>query len=84
MKPIKTKHTNKTFKAPQNWDDEAHGRCSDLHVCTMPPYQISWWKPSFAARVKILFGRNIRVAVVGGEHPPISVHIDPDKVKEVA
>lgn len=81
MKPIKTKYTNKIFKAPKRWNKE-QGECLDLPVYSSPPYQISWWKPSLKERFKILFGRNIRLSIIGESHPPVNIEIDPDKAKE--
>jgi hypothetical protein len=55
-----------------------------LHVFEEHQHHLSWWKLTFRDRVKILFGANIRLCVLGVFHPPVSIEVDPDKMKEIA
>lgn len=83
MKAIKTQATNIEYMAPKNWNAEDHGPCSSLWVYHDDAgMKMSYWQPTFFERVKILFGRNIRLTLVCDKHPPISVEVDPNALKE--
>lgn len=81
MTPINTKHTNLILGAPQGWDVVKHGVCVGLPILkTEDPYMYSWWKVSFKDRFKILFGRPIRLCIVGNAHPPIALQVTDDVI----
>jgi hypothetical protein len=76
MQPIKTKHTNLVLGAPQGWDALAHGPCIGLPVLmTEDPYIYSWWRLTWCERFAALIGRPIRLCIVGGAHPPVSLEV---------
>ena len=78
MTPIKNEHTVIVLGAPKNWDAEKLGPCNGLPVLVqreegqMTFY--SYWQATWRERFAILFGRPVRLCVVGDGHPP--VHID--------
>ena len=80
LRPIETKYTTIIFSKPKNWD-EAKGNCIGLPVCTEDGINYSWWKPTFFERVKVLFGFNIRLAIVGSQ-PPVSLEIENTKERQ--
>lgn len=82
MKPIETPHTNLTLGAPQGWNASAHGPCNGLPVLRQDEDDLrcfySYWQATWRERLAILFGRTVRLCVVGQAHPP--VHIDTEPV----
>ncbi|NEU94797.1 hypothetical protein [Bradyrhizobium uaiense] len=82
MKPIQTEHTNAVLGAPPNWDAEANGPCGGLPVLVQDegglPAFYSYWRPTWRERFEILFGRLIRLCVVGRTHAP--VHLDTELI----
>jgi hypothetical protein len=74
MQPIKTDATNKILGAPPEWNVARHGPCIGLPVVeTEDPYFFSYWRASWRERWAILFGRPVRLCVVGSVHPPVSL-----------
>lgn len=74
MKPIKTPHTNAILGAPPGWNEAQHGPCIGLPVLqTEDPYFYSYWATTWRERLSILIGRPVRLCVVGGSHPPVSM-----------
>lgn len=74
MKPIWTAGTNYVLGAPAGWDERAHGPCAGLPVVrTDDPYFFSYWRPSWREKLALLFGRPVRLCVVGRAHPPVMV-----------
>jgi hypothetical protein len=82
MKPIKTEHTNLTLGAPQGWDASANGPCEGLPILRQSEDGLttnySYWRAEWKERIAVLFGRPIRLCVVGQAHPP--VHLDTEKL----
>jgi hypothetical protein len=70
---VKKPHTNVLLSAPVDWDSAVHGECKQLHVCKFSGVMYSYWKLSFIDRLRVLFGRTIRLAVIGNNHPPVSL-----------
>jgi hypothetical protein len=75
LKPISSPHTTRILGAPSNWD-ESKGECQSLPISDSKGVMYSYWRLSFKERVLILFGRPIRLAVVGTSHPPVWVDTD--------
>lgn len=77
MKPIKTPRTNMVLGAPKEWNELRHGPCIGLPViATEDPYFYSYWSVTWRERLAVLFGRPIRLCVVGASHPPVSIDTD--------
>ena len=75
MTPIKTRLTNQTLAAPGTWDAAVLGECLSLPVLRQDGVVYSYWKHTLWERVLILFGRPIRLAVVGVTHPPVAITV---------
>ncbi|RTL04968.1 hypothetical protein EKK58_09175 [Candidatus Dependentiae bacterium] len=73
MKAVMTPHTNAVYGKPKGWDDSKGMKCTELPVCVAQGIIFSWWKPTFKERIKLAFGVKIRLAIVGGVHPPVAV-----------
>lgn len=73
MKAVVNLFTNKTLGAPQGWNTDALGECGSLPVHMDPPYFYSWWHVTWRERLAILFGRKVRLCIVSGAHPPVSL-----------
>lgn len=78
FKPIKTPATNCELGKPKDWDDSA------AECVTLPAYYdgtcfYSWYAVSWRDRLRILFGRPIRLVVFGRTHPPVSVEVSPER-----
>ncbi len=72
MIPIKKEHTTHCLSAPKNWVEDKLGKCDILYITrTEDGIAYSYWQTSFIDRVKILFGRKIRLCVASGSHPPV-------------
>jgi hypothetical protein len=72
MKPIKTDKTNLILGAPEGWNELQHGPCIGLPVLqTEDPYFYSFWQTTWRERFAILFGRPVRLCLVGRSHPPV-------------
>lgn len=82
LRPIETEFTSSTLGRPKGWDN-SQGECVGLPVAIDPgdvyPTFYSWWKPTLKDRIKILFGFNIRLALVSGTHPPVSLEVENTK-----
>lgn len=71
MKPIKFKEATKVLQRPATMTD---AECASLHVWSDGKQCISCWKPSFAERVRILFGGKVYLGVMSGStQPPVFV-----------
>lgn len=76
MTPINTINTTKILGAPNEWDASKHGVCTGLPILeTEDPYMYSWWNLTFKERIKILFGKPVRLCVVGKSHPPVALQV---------
>lgn len=75
MTPIETKTTNLTMKAPKDWDVSEHGECKPLPVACEYGVFYSYWKFSFSERIKVLFGRPLRLAIHSSRMPPVALEI---------
>lgn len=74
MYPLQTPNTNEILGSPPEWNATKHGPCIGLPVTkTEDPYYYSYWSTSLRERIKILFGRPVRLCVVGEHHPPVSL-----------
>jgi hypothetical protein len=72
MKPIKNKYTTTTLGAPKDWDESKYGPCIGLPVaCCDDNYNYSYWSLTWRERLSVLFGRPIRLCVLGWPHPPV-------------
>jgi hypothetical protein len=76
MKPISNELTTITLGAPSNWNEETMGKCSGLPVCRQDeqgvPSYYSYWETTWRERLQILFGRPLRLNIVG-HHPPVNI-----------
>jgi hypothetical protein len=77
MKPTSNELTTLTLGAPKNWDAEKNGPCGGLPVCKQDGEFYSYWVTTWRERLAILFGRPVRLCVVGAGHPP--VHLDTER-----
>ncbi len=75
FKPIKNKRTTHVLGAPADWDEEENGQCIGLPVCFDGEVFISWWEIDWKSRIKILFGKQIKLEVFSQSHPPVSIDI---------
>lgn len=75
MRPVKDHRTPQTLGAPVGMEN-----CDSLPVFIDPVQGIfiSYWHVSWKERLLILFGRNVRLYVVGRVHCPL--HLDTEKV----
>ncbi len=72
MYPVSKEHTTRTLGKPDGWDAK-RGPCIGLPVTDAEGIMYSYWKPTIIERLRILFGRQVRLAVVGSAHPPVAV-----------
>lgn len=81
MTPLKTEHTNLVLGAPQGWNANAHGPCIGLPVLMQDDEGLrtfySYWTGTWRERLAILFGRPVRLCVVGQSHPPVHLDTEP-------
>lgn len=77
MRPIKTRACNATLGAPASWDI-ALGICAPLHVHKDEGLLLvySWWALTWSERLGLLFGRSLRVCIVGRTMPPLALDVD--------
>ena len=79
MKPIYTKYTTCVLGAPKDWESAKHGLCIGLPVrATDDPYVYSWWRLTWRERLAVLFGRPVRLCVVGSTMPPVALEVSRD------
>jgi hypothetical protein len=80
MRPIKTDACNATLGAPASWDT-ALGTCAPLHVHKDDSLLLvySWWALTWRERISLLFGKSVRVCVVGRTMPPIALDVDSER-----
>lgn len=71
--PIHTEHTTNVLGAPIDWNEEKDGKCIGLPVHYNGKEFYSWWKVSLKDRIKILFGRPIRLVIFTQSHPPVAM-----------
>lgn len=72
MTPVRTKYTTTILGAPRDWDDSGElGPCGGLAVVQSKGCIYSYWKPTWYERIKLLFGGNIRLTIVGSSMPPV-------------
>lgn len=80
MKAIKNEHTNDLLGAPSNWDAPKHGPCLGLPVLIENDNGLksfySYWQTTWRERLAILFGRPVRLVVIGN-HPPVHIDTEP-------
>jgi len=83
MRPIKTPACNAVLGAPAGWDI-ALGKCVPLHVHSDDSLLLvySWWALTWRERISLLFGKSVRVCVVGCTMPPTA--LDVDSAREVS
>jgi hypothetical protein len=74
MRPVTNELTTIVLGAPNDWDEKKNGPCNGLPVCkTDEPSFYSYWGVDWPDRLKILFGRPIRLCVCGTGHPPVNL-----------
>jgi len=73
FKPINNEYTDKVLGAPKNWDSEKDGECIGLPVHCNGEVFFSWWKIDWKNRIKILFGKPVRLTIFSLVHPPVSL-----------
>ena len=73
MQPIKFIGANRSWKAPPNWS--LSEPCDTLWAkVTDDGLSISCWQPSLRERLRILFGKPVRLTIVGRQ-PPVALEI---------
>lgn len=77
FKPVKNVFTVNNLGKPRDWDS-SQGECISLPVYIQhgpgnSKQFISWWKPSFIERLRILFGRPLRLTIFSSAHPPVCI-----------
>jgi hypothetical protein len=78
MKPICTVACNSELGAPVGWDETKLGKCTSLPVhrdaslCLL----YSWWALTWRERLGLLFGKSVRLAIVGSMMPPVALDVD--------
>lgn len=77
MKPTTNELTTITLGKPITWDEATQGPCGGLPVCRQDGEYYSYWTTTWRERLAILFGRPVRLCVVGFSHPP--VHLDAER-----
>jgi len=84
LKPIKTKICNHEFGAPFNWDASVRGECIPLPVYHDKGNSTfySYWELTDEERKRIADGAHIILGVVGNGHPPVSVNVSNEVIKE--
>jgi hypothetical protein len=73
MSPVQKANTTRVLGAPIGWDEQRHGKCEGLPIVDSDGVMYSYWRLSWMDRFRIMFGRNIRLAVVGSSHPPVAI-----------
>jgi hypothetical protein len=73
MSPVRTLSTNRVFSAPPTWSVEENGKCEELPVTAYDGVLYSYWSPSVKDRLKILFGKKIRLAIFSTVQPPVAL-----------
>ncbi len=71
MSPVKTAFTTNELGRPADWNDQEHGPCESLPVAWVHGVFYSSWRPTWKERLAILFGRQVRLSLVGSAHPPV-------------
>lgn len=73
MEAVRHPSNTSSLAAPDGWDEQADGECLDLPITDAGGTMFSFWRPSMAERLRILFGGHIRLGVFGRAHPPVSL-----------
>lgn len=76
MLPQFTERTTRMLNAPTDWNREKHGPCVGLPVTDSEGVMYSYWHVSLRERWLILFGRKIRLCVLGSAHPPVAMDME--------
>lgn len=80
MKPIENEFTTHHIGTPQDWDKAAYGECIVLPVAkTEDKFTTIWysyWTLSWKERIRVLFGRPVRLVVMASYHPPVALDLD--------
>lgn len=66
------------MNAPKNWDSYSDIPCDSLWVCKDSDIYYSYWNFSFLERLKVLFGKPMRLACFGNQ-VPVSLDVTNDK-----
>lgn len=61
------------LSAPPGWDREEP--CTGLWVNRTDGIFYSWWRPSWRERLRLLFGGDVRLAIVASGHPPVALEV---------
>ena len=75
MTPHATRNTTAVLGAPSDWDESIDGVCEGLPVTQVGGTMISYWRPTWRERLALIFGRSIKLGVVGSGHPPVSLNV---------
>lgn len=75
MNPIRMPSTNRVLGAPLDWDEAKHGICQGLPVTIDGDHFYSWWSLSWAERIRVLFGKPLRLCILSRSHPPVALEI---------
>lgn len=81
LEPIVPAGANFCFKPPEDWNEEKHGKCSDLNVImqgrdTDMPRAVSFWKPSEEVLDILTGGGVIQLTCVGSQPPVMLTAVD--------
>lgn len=81
MRPTVTRGATHNFQKPENWDDEADGKCGDLQVRAEVYGErqvielISTWKPSQHELFLLNAGGVIEVGLTTVSQPPMRLYV---------
>lgn len=75
MTPTEIANHTHVFTAPEEWDEEANGRCTDLYARVQDDISSSAWKPSPEELRKLMQGGNVVVHVYTSQ-PAIAVSVE--------
>jgi len=76
MNPVKHPWTNIDLGKPANWDSAKHGECEVLPVMRHDGCFYSYWRVGIKDRLRILFGRQIRLCLTANFHPPVMLDME--------
>ena len=74
MLPIHTQNTTTVLNKPADWDENKFGKCIGLPIVKVGAFNISYWHVPVMDRLRILFGRPIRLTIISTDgHPPVAI-----------
>lgn len=75
MNPVDIPGSNKTFKAPRDWDEAKRGPCGDLKVIDTGETIQSAWQPEPQELAMLVRGAPVVLTVWGRGIPAVAVSV---------